>query len=224
MKTNEVLQKDVQNAIKWEPLLNAAEIGVIVKDGIVTLTGSVDSYAKKIEAETVTKHVAGVKAIVEKIELKFADDCAKKDDNEIAIDVLNAIKWNWEIPKDKIKVKVENGWITLDGELAWNFQKEAAKNLIKNLTSVIGVTNNITIKAESYDQIEKIKVENALRLNWSTEMQNIEVTVSGTNVTLSGTVNSMYQKTEAGRIVWKTPGVWSVDNDLEVEYENSLID
>ena len=224
MKTNEELQKDVQNAIKWEPLLNAAEIGVTAKDGIITLTGSVNSYAKKSEAEMATKNVAGVKAVVEKIEIKFGSDWAKKDDNEIATEVLNAIKWNWEVPNDKVKVKVEKGWITLDGELSWNFQREAAKNAIKNLLGVTGVSNNITIKAESHDKIEKTKVEDALSRNWSINTQDIDVTVSGTAVTLSGTVSSWYQKDEAGRIAWNTPGIWTVNNELEVEYDYALID
>jgi osmotically-inducible protein OsmY len=224
MKTNEELQKDVQNAIKWEPLLNAAEIGVTVKDSVVTLTGTVNSFAKKSEAEMAAKSVAGVKAVVEKIELKFGSDWTKKDDNEIATEVLNAIKWSWEVPNDKVKVKVEKGWVTLDGELHWNFQREATKNAVKNLMGVTGVTNNISIKAESHDKIEKEKVEHALNRNWSINTQDIDVAVSGTKVTLSGTVNSWYQKDEAGRIAWNTPGVWTVDNELEVEYDYAMID
>lgn len=224
MKSNEELQKDVQNAIKWEPLLHAAEIGVIAKDGIVTLTGTVNCYAKKSEAEMATKNVAGVKAVVEKIEIKFGNEWDKKDDSEIATEVLNAIKGNWEIPNDKLKVKVEKGWVTLEGDLRWNFQKDAAKNAIKNLLGVTGVSNNITIKAESDDKIEKIKVEEALRRNWSINTQNINVSVSGTKVTLTGSVNSWYQKDEAGRIAWNTPGVWTVDNELEVEYDYALMD
>ena len=135
MKTNEVLQKDVQDAIKWEPLLNAAEIGVIVKDGLVTLTGTVDTYAKKSEAEEATKKVAGVKAVVEEIKV-ITCNCEKKSDTEIANEVMYALKWNWEIPKDKIQVKVENGWVTLNGELDWNYQKEAAKKVTSTLPDV----------------------------------------------------------------------------------------
>lgn len=224
MKTNEELQKDVQNAIKWEPLLNAAEVGVTAKDGVITLTGVVNSYAKKSEAEMAAKNVAGVKAVVEKLEIKFGTDWAKKDDNEIATEVLNAIKWNWEVPADKVKVKVEKGWITLEGELTWNFQKEAVKNAVKNLLGVTGVSNKITIKPESHDKIEKTKVEDALSRNWSINTQDIDVSVSGTKVTLSGTVSSWYQKDEAGRIAWNTPGIWTVDNELEVEYDYALID
>lgn len=216
MKSNQELQTDVQNAIKWEPLLHAAEIGVIVHDGVVTLTGSVDSYAKKIEAENATKNVVGVKAIVEKIEVHHHESWSKKNDNDIADEILNAYKWNWKIPNDKIKIKVENGWVNLSGELNWNYQKEEAKNAIKNLEGIIGVNNNITIKSETADAMEKEVIEHHLRRSWSLNPNNINVVVNGTNVKLNGTVGSLYQKEEAGRIAWNTPGIWSLDNNLLV--------
>ena len=224
MKNNSELQKDVQDAIKWEPLLNAAEIGVTVKDGIVTLTGTVDSYSKKTEAEDAAKNVAGVKAVVEKIEIKLNNGWAKKDDNEIAGEVLNALKWHWQIPNDKIKVKVEKGCVTLEGELEWNYQKEAAIKAVKNLLGVTSVTNFIIIKSESHDRIEKEDIENALRRNWSIAGKDITVKVSDHKVTLTGMVNSWYQKNEAGRIAWNAPGVWTVDNELVIEYDYSLVD
>ena len=217
MKTNEELQKDVQNAIKWEPLLNAAEIGVTAKDGVVSLTGFVDSYSKKLEAENAAKNVAGVKAVVEKIEVKFTSTW-NKSDLDIANEVVTALKSNWVVPKDKVKVKVEGGWITLDGEVPWNYQREAAKKAVIYLSGVKGVTNNIKIKSDVHDEIEKEKVESALKLNWSLNSRDIKVKVSGTKITLTGTVSSWYQKEEAGRIAWNTPGVWLVDNELVVEY------
>jgi osmotically-inducible protein OsmY len=217
MKTNEELQKDVQNAIKWEPLLNAAEIGVTAKDGVVSLTGVVDSYSKKLEAESAAKNVAGVKAVVEKIEIKISSSW-NKTNLDIANEVTTALKSNWMIPQDKVKVKVEDGWITLDGELPWNYQREAAKNAVKNLSGVKGVTDNLKIKSETHDEIEKAKVEKALNLSWSLNSHNINVKVSGTKITLTGAVNSWYQKDEAERIAWNTPGVWSVDDELLVEY------
>ena len=119
---------------------------------------------------------------------------------------------------------MKKGWVTLDGELTWNYQREAAKNAIKNLLGVVGVSNNITIKAESKDKIEKAKVEEALDRNWSIKAQDIEVSVSGTTVTLSGTVHSWYQKDEAGRIAWNTPGVWTVNNELEVEHDYAMFE
>ena len=217
MKSNEDLQNDVQEAIKWEPLLSAAEIGVTVKDGVVTLTGTVDSFLKKSEAEDAAKNVLGVKAVVEKIEIKFRG-IGKTSDGEIANEILNAYKWNWEIPNDKIKVKVENGWVTLDGELQWNYQRQAAITAIKNLIGVKGVSNCIKIKSETHDEIEKKDIESALKRNWSIDDEDIAVKVSGTKVTLNGTVNSWYQKDEAGRIAWSAPGVWAVDNELIVQY------
>lgn len=161
MKSNEDLQRDVQNAIKWEPLLHAAEIGVTAIDGVVTLTGTVDSYAKKTEAEEAAKKVSGLKALVEKIEIKFSSTW-KKDDNELAIEILNALKWNWEIPSEGITVKVENAWVRLDGEVQWNYQREAAKKVVKNVSGVLGVTNDIKMKPESHDELEKKNIEDAL--------------------------------------------------------------
>lgn len=217
MKTNEILQKDVQDAIKWEPLLHAAEIGVIVKDGVVTLTGTVDSYAKKIEAEQAAKMVSGVKAVVEKIEIKYGN-YGKKSDEAIANEIINAFKWNWSIPDEKIKVKVENGWVTLTGIVIWNYQKEASNTAIKNLLGVVGVTNNIHIQSESKDKIEKLAIENALVRNWSINDDDIHIKVKENNVTLSGTVESYYEKDEAERIAWNAPGVTSVNNELELQF------
>jgi osmotically-inducible protein OsmY len=217
MKNNSELQTDVQNAIKWEPLLNAAEIGVTAKDGVVSLTGVVDSYAKKLEAENAAKKVIGVKALVEKIEVKFPNSWTKTN-AEIANEVLSALKSNWLVPKDKVTVKVENGWITLEGELTWNYQKEAAKNAVNYLTGVRGVTNNINIKSETNDTIEQLDVEKALARNWSIDDSDIHAKVSGKKVTLTGNVRSWYQKDEAGRIAWKTPGIWQVENNLAVDY------
>jgi len=217
MKTNAELQTDVQNAIKWEPLLNAAEIGVTAKDGVVSLTGVVDSYTKKMEAENAAKKVIGVKAVVEKIEVKFPSTWSKTN-AEIANEVLTALNSNWSVPNDKVTVKVEDGWVTLEGELPWNYQREAANNAVHYLTGVKGVTNNITIKPESHDAIEQKDVESAIGRSWSVNNSDIKVQVSGTTVTLTGTVKTWYQKEEAGRIAWKTPGIWHVKNDLSVDY------
>ncbi len=217
MKSNEDLQKDVQEAIKWEPLLHAAEIGVTVKDGIVTLTGVVDGYAKKFEAENATKSVSGVKAVVEKIEIKHNEAHKFKDDYQLANEILNALQYHWEIPNDSVKVKVEQSWVTLDGELQWHYQKETAKNTVKNLVGVRGVTDHIKIKVETHNEIEKKDIERALARNWSVDERNIHVSVAANKVILTGTVHSWFQKDEAARIAWKAPGVWGVDNQLVIE-------
>jgi osmotically-inducible protein OsmY len=218
MKSNAELQQDVQDAIKWQPLLNAAEIGVTAKDGIVSLTGVVDSYVKKTEAEDAAKNVAGVTALVEKIEVKYPSSY-NKTNAEIATNVLTALRVCWDIPIDIVKVKVEAGWITLTGELSRNYQKQAAEHSIKSLMGVKGVTNNITIKSESKESVEKAAIENALKRNWAFYDNNIDVTVSGHRAILTGTVDSLYRKDEAENIAWNAPGVWSVDNNLVVDWE-----
>ena len=218
MKSNEELQKDVQDAIKWEPLLNAAEIGVTAKDGVITLSGIVSSYAKKMEAEGAAKSVAGVKAVVEKIIIDFGETVTI-DDNKIADEILNAFKWNWDIPNNTLKVKVEDGWVTLEGVLEWNYQKEAARHSASKQLGVRGVVNEVIVRSESGDEVEKKDIELALARNWSVSTQNIMVRVSGNRVSLTGTVESLYQKDEAARIAWNAPGVWNVDNELEIEYD-----
>ena len=221
--SNEELQQDVQDAIKWEPLLNAAEIGVTAKDGVITLTGTVDSYAKKLEAEDAAKSVKGVKAVIVKLDIKFGSDSEKKDDSEIADEIIKAAKWNWDIPKDKIKANVENGWVTLSGEVDFNYQREAIEDLVKNHSGITGVTNNITIE-ESEDLVEEKDIESALRRNWFIDDSNIEIHVSNHNVTLTGSVESWFERDKAERIAWNALGVWNVNNQLVLDYDYEWAD
>ena len=218
MKTNEELQKDVQDAIKWEPLLHAAEIGVTVKDGVVILTGTVDNYYKKTEAENAAKKVAGVKAVVEKIEIQDARHFIKND-IDIATDLVKCFSDNIFLPNNNITLKVDDGWVTLEGQLGWNYQKEMARRAATQLPGVKGVTNNIGVRSESNAAIEKKHVENALARHWAMNAKDIHVSVAGSTVTLSGNVTSLYQKEEAARITWNTPGVAFVKNELEVDYK-----
>jgi osmotically-inducible protein OsmY len=217
MKTNEDLQKDVQEAIKWEPLLDAAEIGVTAKDGIITLTGTVDNYTKKSEAEDAAKTVAGVCAVVEKIQVRTGNVNGLLDDADIAREIINSLRWNKEVPDDKVQIKVENGWVTLSGEMEWNYQKNSAKKSAGLQAGVSGVTNNITIKSELHDAIEKQDIKSALLRNWTIDDEHIEVTVIANNVTLNGKVNSFYEKDEAERIAWNALGVSTVINELEIK-------
>ena len=220
-KSNEELQNDVMAAIKWEPLLHAAEIGVTAQDGIVTLSGIVDSYAKKLEAESAAKNVAGVNALVEKITVDYSGTSTHSD-NDVAREILAAFKWNWEVPSDMVKVAVENGWVKLEGTTEWNYQKEAAQNAVKHLAGVKGVTNLIKINSSIKDHVEKTAIERAIQRSWSVGDQDIHVSVAENRVTLTGTVESIFQKDEAAHLAWQAPGVWTVDNELVVDYSYAM--
>ena len=221
MKANEELQKDVQEAIKWEPSLHSSEIGVTAKDGIVTLTGLVDSYFVKLEVEDAARNVSGVRALIENIEIRL-NNSWNKSNADIASEALAVLKQRADLPSDQIKVEVEDGWITLDGVLSYNYQKEAARNALIHLKGVTGISNNIQIKSESTSVIEQRDIEKAIERNSALRNQNILVHVSGNKVTLTGTVFSWYHKDEASRIVWNTPGLWTLDNEIIVNHEYPL--
>jgi osmotically-inducible protein OsmY len=218
MKTNQGLQTDVENALLWEPLLHTAKISVIAEDGIITLAGTVDSYAKKAEAEEAAKKVAGVKVIIELIEVVLSSEI-RKTDQEIAREILSTLAASW-VPAEKLKIKVEHGVITLEGTLQWNFQKQTATKSLKNITGITKVRNMIVIKADTPDEVEKKHLENALKLNWSMDNQDVRVEVDGKTVTLTGVVNSYYQKEEAERIAWQAPGVNTVKNELSLQLKD----
>ncbi|SIQ76143.1 Osmotically-inducible protein OsmY, contains BON domain [Chryseobacterium sp. RU37D] len=220
MKTNAELQKDVQDALKWEPQLHSAEIGVIVKNGVVSLTGTVDNYAKKLQAEHAAKNVSGVKVLVVHIDVQLPISRPKTDE-EIANEIIAAFKSNSFIPEKKIIVKVENGWVNLEGEVSWDYLRDITESSIKYLPGVKGIYNNITIDSEISGTPEKKDIEKALDRS-SIDSSEIEVSISGKTVTLKGTVHTWHQKEEAGRIVWKTPGISHVNNELKVDYEYNL--
>lgn len=216
MKTNEKLQKDIQDAIKWETSLDAFEINVVVKDGVVTLTGTVDSSSKIIEVENAARKVSGVKVIIEKMEVDCIHVCKK--DNEIAEEVIKALKLNMNVLQKKIVIKVHRGWIYLNGTLDWNYQRESANMAVSNINGVKGIINNIKIKSELKDQIEKQTIENILDQDWIINYNTIHVDVLGCKVKLIGTVDYLYEKDEAERIAWNIPGVCDVDNELTIKY------
>lgn len=218
MKSNEELQNNVINAINWEPLLKAAEIGVMVKDGIVTLTGSVNTYAKKAEAEQAAKNVAGVRTVFEDIQV-VCNEKDKRTDTEIITTIVNTLKWHWDIPTEKVTAVVENCWVFLSGELEWHYQKEAAKSALSNLIGIIGITNNITVKNSFIDVIDPKEIEIAIERNGSINNKDIAVYVHDNVVILKGHVDSWHQKSEAGRIAWNAPGIKQVQNNLHVDFD-----
>ncbi|WP_299528035.1 BON domain-containing protein [uncultured Lutibacter sp.] len=217
MKTDAQIKEDVLAELLWQPNIDETKIGVIVEDGVVTLSGIINSYTKKLEAEKAAKNVKGVKAVALDIEVKHGSDF-KKTDKEIAKAVVNALTWNTSIPEDKIAIKVEDGWIYLSGELKWSYQKDAAKKAVQNLLGVKGVVNSIQIKQAVQPSQIKEKITKAFERSAQVDADNVSVLVDGHTVTLRGTVHSVAEKDEAQKAAFLAPGVYSVKNELKVQY------
>jgi len=221
MKTNDELQKDVMAEIKWDSLLRDVDpqIGVSAKDGVITLSGVVDSYIKKVAAERAAQRVRGVKVVASDIEISL-DGVIPKSDTDIAVAIRNALKWNSAVNDDKIEVKVDKGWVTLDGEVQWSYEKLSAQNNVEGLLGVRGITNNIRIKSKQIDTKEmKNKIAAAFHRNAALDANAIKFEVKGDRVTLKGTVSSWAEKESAEQIAWSSPGVLVVDNQIEIDSE-----
>jgi osmotically-inducible protein OsmY len=216
MKTDSQIQTDVRQALAWDPSITHEQIGVTVSDGVVTLSGTTSSYFEKTEAEKVAQRVGGVKAVAEEIKVKMYESYMKTD-QDIAKAIISNFKWSFRVPSDSIKVSVESGWVTLSGEVEWDFQREAAKNSIKDLLGVQGVTNDISLKSKKV-QSETIrqKIQDALKSEAKREASKIEVEVSGSKVTLSGEVHSFAEMDDAKWAAWGAPGVTKVENNMVV--------
>jgi len=218
MKTDSEIQKDVMDELKWESFLDATNIGVAVKNGVVTLTGTVDSYLKKTTAEKAAKRIAGVKAVAEEIEVKNAGHFIKND-SEIAEAVLNALKWHSALQEDKLKVKVEKGVVTLEGLVDWEFQRNSARLMIENLRGVRGIINSIKIAPHIIVKDLKQKINDAFHRSATVDSGKISVKVDGDKVILTGKVRSLAEKEDAEKAVWAARGISEVEDKLEIENE-----
>ncbi len=213
--TDEEIQREVVEELEWEPRVRAHEIGVAVKNGVVTLSGFVETFQEKWAAEEAAFRVRGVGAVANEIEVRLPTT-AERNDVDIARAVVEALQWDAFVPADRIRVTVSKGWVTLDGEVAWNFQKEDAERVARRVVGVKGVANLITVKPSVAPQDLKRRIEQALIRNAATDARHIQIEVQGSRVILRWRVRSYAEKVEAERVAWSAPGVTSVDNQIVV--------
>lgn len=215
MKTDAQLKEDVTKELEWEPSVNASQVGVAVKNGVVTLTGHLDTYAQKYNVEKAVARVAGVKAIALEVDVKL-EPGHKRSDSEIAEAAENALLWNTQVPDDRIQLKVERGWITLKGEVDWDYQRKSAENAVRALTGVMGVSNSIALAPTITPANVAGRIREALARHAEREAKKIEVSVQGTTVTLQGDVASWEERVAAGSAAWSAPGISRVVNEIKV--------
>jgi len=215
IRTDEEIRSEVIEELKWDRRIQSNEIGVAVKDGIVTLTGWVYSYLKKIAAEEAALRVPSVKAVANDIEVRLPA-FPEHTDADIAAAVLNALRWDAAIPTDKVNVTVSEGWVTLKGEIDYYFQKIDAERAVRRITGVKGVTNLITVKPHTLPSDLKQSIEKALIRNAQTDAKHITVEVQDSKIILRGTVRSYAEKQAAEDTAWSAPGVTEVDNRIVV--------
>jgi osmotically-inducible protein OsmY len=216
-KTDTELQKDVMSELKYDPSVKVSDIGVLAKNGTVTLNGYATSYSEKWEAVHATKRVAGVKAIADDIEIQLPASYHRTD-TDIAAAAINQIEWSTTIPNGTVQATVRDGWITLDGEVEWWYQKNAAGGLVKQMAGVKGVTNSISISPKVTKKEVETDIKSAFKRNAMLDAQHIRVETSGNNVILHGQVRNYSEYDEAERVAWSEAGVSSVDNRLEVDW------
>ncbi|MEO8609101.1 MAG: BON domain-containing protein [Chloroflexota bacterium] len=221
MKTDTELQRDVLDELAWEPSIKAQDIGVTVKDGVVTMTGHVPTYSEKWDAESAVKRVVGVRAIAEELTVSLFDG-HERNDTDLAQAAANAIDWNVSVPHGKVQVKVENGWLTLSGDTDWNYQRDAAHNAVRHLMGVKGVDNLMHVNPPVRPAISTVavreKIESALKRNIMKDTDAIVIETDNGKVTLRGKVHSWQEHDDAGLAAWSSPGVYFVENYLTISY------
>jgi osmotically-inducible protein OsmY len=217
VRTDAQIQSDVLAELKWEPRVQPNEIGVVVNNGVVTLTGWVDSYVKRWEAEHAAHRVRGVKAVANDIQVRLSSS-DERTDADIAAAAVRALEWDAFLSVEKLDVTVSKGWVTLKGEVEWQYQKKDAERVVRRLVGVTGVTNLITVRPRVAASELKQKIEKALLRSVETDAKRITVEVDGDMVILKGTVRSWAEREEAEREAWSAPGITSVDNRIRISF------
>ncbi len=215
MKTDSQLQQDVMDELQWEPRVDHANIGVAAKDGVVTLSGFVGSYTSKIAAEKAARRVKGARGLAEEIEVRFASD-PKTSDPEIAKRIADMFDWSVTIPRDKVQVKVEHGWVTLSGTVDYHFHRQSAKDLASRINGVKGVTNLIEVKVAPSPSDVKDRIMAAFKRNADLDASTITVVADGGTVRLGGKVHAWYERQIAERAAWAAPGVNRIEDNIAV--------
>ena len=217
MQSDEQVQRDVLEELRMEPTVIASQIGVSAREGVVTLTGSASTLAQKYNAEQVAKRVYGVRGIANDIEVRLNGD-GRRSDADIARAALDALEWDSMVPDERIKVTVEQGWLTLEGEVEWNYQRESAARVVRNLSGVRGISNLIVVRPRAKIDPGKVKhqIFEAFRRNADLDARRIGVDAKDGKVVLHGNVHNWTEVDEAQRAAWSVPGVSDVDNQLVV--------
>ena len=215
MKTDHQLQRDVMDELEWVPDVDAAQIGITAKGGVVTISGSVENYAQKMAAEHAVAGVLGVQALAQELKVRFASD-PKTSDAEIAGRILDVLSWNVTVPHEKIAVKVENNWVTISGTVEWNYQKQAAHAAAGHIGGVLGVTDLITVRNTPSTADIRERILAAFKRSSAADATGIRVTAESGTVTLGGNVHGSHERMLAERAAWGAPGVFYVEDNIVV--------
>jgi len=215
MRSDADIKRDVEDELRWDPDVDPTDIGVAVKDGVVTLTGFVRSYYQKWEAEIAAKRVAGVVGVANDLEVRLPG-VDERPDPEIARDAVAEIRIQLPVSAESIRVVVKDGWVTLEGDVEWNYQREIAENAVRRLRGVRGISNLIKVKPKVEASELKHKIEEAFRRHAEIDAQRVTVEVNGSEVILRGVVRSWAERQEAERVAWSAPGITKVDNRIVV--------